>query len=225
MEDQAGEDDDYFDGDLEALPDLTFHELQRNAIQATQQPSLSPQVQLPTIKKTTGLTSGLGGLSVTGSDNHAANPSALLAPSSDYGDFDDDMLDGEIFDGAEEPALAVRYKAATRESDSGAPSQREQWRLQRHRPNQRGSEPIETQQSVSQQGAVGLPSDNGNGLGGTQATAQEGRVMYSGEEGRTRPPPKETTDVIALQAQVQKVGLLKAHFNGVSCLQFSSAAE
>ena len=225
MEDQVGEDDDYFDDDLEALPDLTFHELQRNAIQATQQPSLSPQVQLPTIKQVTGITSGLGGLSVAGSDKHAAYPSALPAPSSDYGDFDDDMLDGEIFDGAEEPALAVRYKPATRERDSGGPSQREQWRLQRHRPNQRGSEPLETQISVSQQGAVGLPSDNGNGPRGTQPTAQDGRVLYSGEEGRTRPPPEETTDVIALQAQVQKVGLLKAHFDGIFCLRFSSAAE
>ena len=225
MEDQVGEDDDYFDDDLDALPDRTFHELQRNAIQSTQQPSLSPQVQLPAIKQTTGLTSGLGRLSVTGSAKHAANQPALQAPSSDYGDFDDDMLDGEIFDAAEEPALAVRYKAVTRERESGGPSQREQWRLQRYGPEQRGSEPIETQQCVSQQGAVGLPSNNGNGLGSTQATAQEGRVMHLVEESRTRPPPEETTDVIALQAQVQKVGLLKAHFNGISCLHFSSAAE
>ena len=218
MEDQDGEDDDYFDDDLEALPDHTFHELQKNAIQSTQQPSLSSQVQLPTIKQTTGLTSGLGRLSVAGSANHAANQPALHAPSSDYGDFDDDMLDGEIFDAAEEPALAVRYKAVTRERESSGPFQREQWRLQRYGPNQHGSEPIESQQRVSQQGAVGLPSNNGNGLGGTQATAQEGGVMHLGEESRTRPPPGETTDVIALQAQVQKVGLLKAHFNGIFLL-------
>ena len=225
MEDQVGEDDEYFDDDLEALPDLTFHELQKNAIQSTQQASLSPQVQLPTIKQTTGLTSGLGRLSVAGSANHAAKQPALHAPSSDYGDFDDDMLDGEIFDAAEEPALAVRYKAVTRERESGGPSQREQWRLQRYRPDQRGSEPIETQQRVSQQEANSLPSYNGSGLGGIQATAQEGGYMHLGEESQTRPSPEETTDVIALQAQVQKVGLLKAHFNGISCLHFSLAAK
>ena len=225
MEDQADEDDDYFDDDLDALPDLTFHELQKNAIRSTQQPSLSPQVQLPTIEETTGHTSGLGRLSVAGSAIHTADQPALRAPSSDYGDFDDDMLDGEIFDAAEEPALAVRYKAVTCERKSGGPSQREQWRLQRYGPNQRGSEPIETHQRVSQQGAVGLPLNDGNGLGGIQATAQEGEVMHLGEGSRTRPPPEETTDVIALQAQVQKVGLLKAHFNGIFCLYLSSAAK
>ena len=225
MEDRAGEEDDYFDDDLDALPDLTFHELQKNAISSTQQPSLSPQVQLPTIKQTTGLTSGLGRLSVAGSAIHTSDQAALQALSSDYGDFDDDMLDGEIFDAAEEPALAVRYKAVTRERESGGPSQREQWRLQRYGPNQRRSEPIETQQRVNRQGALGLPFNHGNGLGGTQATAQEGGVMQSGEESRTRPPLEETTDVIALKAQVQKVGLLKVLFDRIFRLYFSSAAE
>lgn len=217
MQDQAGEEDDYFDDDLEALPDFTF--------QSTRQPSLSPQVQLPTIKRTPGLTSGLGRLSVAESANHAANQPALRALSSDYGDFDDDMLDGEIFDAAEEPALAVRYKAVTREHESDGSSQREQRTLQRYRPDQRGLDSIETQHRVSQQGAVGLPSNDGSGPGGTQATAQEEGFMHPGEESRTRPPREETTDVIALQAQVQKVGLLKAHFNGISRLQFSSAVE
>ena len=225
MEDQAGEDDDYFDDDLDALPDRTFHELQKNAIQSTQQSSLGPQVQLPTINQAPGLTSDLGRLSVAGSTNHAANQSALQGPSSDYGDFDDDMLDGEIFDAAEEPALAVKYKSVAHERESGGPSQREQWRLQRYGANQRGSEPMKPQHRVSRQGAIGLPSSTGNGLGGTQGTAQEGGVMHLREESRTRPPPEETMDVIALQAQVQKVGFLKPHFNGICCLHLSSATE
>ena len=225
MEDQAGEEDEYFADDLEALPDFTFHELPRKAIQSTHQPSLSPQVQLPTTKQGPGLTSGLGRLSVAESANHTANQPAFRALSSDYGDFDDDMLDGEIFDAAEEPALAVRYKTVTREHESDGSSQSEQQRLQLYRPDQRGSDSIETQHRVSQLGAFGLPSNDGSGPGGTQATAQEEGFMHLGGESRTRPPPEETTDVIALQAQVQKVGLLKAHFNGTFRLHFSLAAE
>ena len=225
MDDPAGEDDDYYDDDLDALPDHAFHELQQNAIQSTQQPSLSAQVQLPTINHPKGFVNGFGRLSVAGSTSHAANQSAFQAPSSDYGDFDDDMLDGEIFDAGEEPALAVRYKAGACGQESGEVSQRELWRLQRHGRNQRNSEPIETGQPTSQQGAVGAPLDYYNCLGNSNATVQGGEAMSLVDENQIRPPPQERIDVIALQAQVQKVGLLKPQFYKVTCLYFQSAAK
>lgn len=220
MDDLAGEDDDYHDDDLDALPDHAFHELQQNAIQSTQQPSLSAQVQLPTVKQPKGYLNRFGRLSVAGSTSHVTNQSAFQAPSSDYGDFDDDMLDGEIFDAGEEPALAVRYKAGAHGQGIGEHSQGEQWRLQHHGPNQRNSEPIETEQSISQQGAVGTPLDYGNGLGDPNATVQGGKIMHLVDENQTRPPPQDRADVIALQAQVQKVRMLKARCYEVACLYF-----
>lgn len=212
MDDPADEDDDYSDDDLDALPAHTFHELQCDAIQSTQQPSLSAQVQLPTINQPVGLTSGLGRLSVDGPASHASNQSAFQAPSSDYGDFDEDMLDGEIFDAAEEPALAARYNAGARGKEPGDFSQREQWRLQRYGVNQRDPGPIETQQHVDHQGAVGKPLKNGDYSKVSDTTSQGGRSTYVVNEKFTDPPPKEIADVNVLQGQVQKVGLLKAAF-------------
>lgn len=220
MDDLAGEDDDYYDDDLDALPDHAFHELQQNAIQSTQQPSLSAQVQLPTVKQPEGLPKTFGRLSVAGSTSHITNASAFQAPSSDYGDFDDDMLDGEIFDAGEEPALAERYKAGTREQGAREHSQREEWRLQRHGPNQHNSETIETQQRISQYGAVGAPLDYGNGVRDPNVTVQGGKVMHLVDENPTRPLPQDRTDVIALQAQIQKVRMLKARSHEVACLYF-----
>lgn len=225
MDDPVGEDDDYSDDDLDALPDQAFHQLQQNAIQSTQQPSLSAQVQLPTIKQPTGLATSFGRLSVTGPASHAANQSAFQAPSSDYGDFDDDMLDGEIFDAAEEPDLAVRYISGAHGQEPGEQSQREQTRLQRYGPNQRNSEPIRAQQRVSQQGMVGVPLNTGNGSESPNATVQNGSAMCMEDEDRTRPPPQETTDVNALQAQVQKVGFSNAQIYRLACLSSFSAAK
>ena len=225
MDDPADEEDDYLDDDLDALPDHAFHQLQQNAIQSTQQPSLSAQVQLPTVKQPTERPSGIGPLSVAGSASRDANQSPFLAPSSDYGDFDDEMLDGEIFDAAEEPALASKYKAGPRGREPGEHSQREHWRLQRYGPNEHNSTPTETLQRVSQQGAAGVPFQNGNGLGNPNATVREGRGINLVDESQTRPPPQEMTDVLALQAQVKKVGLLKARFNRVACLYFYSATK
>lgn len=209
MDDQAGEDDDYSDDDLDALPDHAFHELQENAIQSTQQPSLTAQVQLPTTEQPTRLAGHLGRLSVGGHGSHAANQRVFQAPSSDYGDFDEDMLDGEIFNAAEEPALAARYEVAAGDQELGEFSQREPSRLQRLRTDRRISGPVEAQQRVKQQGAAGAPTSNANGPGDQDATAQEGNVVHGLNLNPTGPPPPESADVNALQSQVQKVGLLK----------------
>lgn len=225
MDDQAGEDDDYSDDDLDALPDHAFHQLQENAIQSTQQPSLSAQVQLPTIEQSTGLAGGLGRLSVRGPASHTANQHAFLAPSSDYGDFDEDMLDGEIFDAAEEPTLSARHEAGAGGKTPGEYSQREQWRVQRYGADQRKSGPIEAQQRVNQQGAVGVPWPDGNHFGDPSATDQGGRVAYSVNQNHTGPPSQGSADVNALQAQVHRVGLLKTHMYRIACLYFCLAAR
>lgn len=209
MDDQAGEEDDYSDEDLDALPDHAFHQLQENAIQSTQPPSLSAQVQLPTINHSKGLTSGLGRLSVEGAASHSTNQHAFQPPSSDYGDFDEEMLDGEIFDAAEEPTLAARYDAIADGKEPGEPAQREQWRLQRYGGNQFKPEPIEAQQLAHQQGAVGAPSLNDNNAGGPKAKGHGARVVHLENQNPAGPPPQDFTDVKALQDQVQKVGLPK----------------
>ena len=197
MDDQAGEDDDYSDNDLDALPAHTLYQLQEHAIQSTQQPSPGAHGQLPSKDESKGLAGGLGRLSVARPASHAANQHALHAPSSDYGDFDEEMLDGEIFDAAEEP---------------GDISQREQWRLQRYGANQRYVEPIEGLQRVNGPGAVGASGSDNNHRGNTgwsNGTGQVGNKLYLANQMPSGPPPEENTDVNALRAQVQKVGLLK----------------
>lgn len=100
---EADEEDSYSDDDLDALPADTFHELQQNAIRSTQPQDKSTHpvgepVQLP---------GPVGRIADHGNLGNASNNSSTRnythQPSSDYGDFDDEMLDGEIFDAAEEP--------------------------------------------------------------------------------------------------------------------------
>lgn len=214
MEDQAAEGEDYSDDDLDALPDHAFHQLQEDAIQSTQQPSLSAQVQLPTIKNSTSLAGVLGRLSVVGPASHAVNQPSFHAPSSDYGDFDEDMLDGEIFDAAEEPALAAKYEASVSRNEVGDISQREQWRLQRYGANQRESGARGAQQRSNQQGAVSASLFNSKDPGTMNGTVQEGRVAGLVNRNPTSPPPVESADVNALRAQVQRVGLFKTEMYG-----------
>ncbi|KAL8859293.1 MAG: hypothetical protein Q9178_004231 [Gyalolechia marmorata] len=137
----AQEQDDYSDDDLDALPDGTFLELQENALLPTQQaarekPLTLPPVARPQNKAPSVLTEGLNRLSVGG-----AFPSFTLPqesdfpqpPSSDYGDLDDEMLDGEIYDTAEDPgANAIQASRAASLPQGGENKQRELWRIQRY---------------------------------------------------------------------------------------------
>ena len=222
MDDPADEDDDYSDDDLDALPDHAFHDLQQHAI-STQRPSLSAQVQLPTVQHSIRLADGLERLPARGSAN-AAKKHAIQTPSSDYGDFDEDMLDGEIFDAAEEPALAARYEANARGKEPGEVSQREQWRLQRYGANQHNPKPAERQQRVGPQAAIGVPSYNSSDVGDMNDELQGEEITYLANEERAGPPPQEGVDVNALQAQVQKVGSSKVRFHRLAYLYFYSAA-
>lgn len=208
MDDQAGEDDDYSDDDLDALPDRAFHELQETAIQSTQ-PILNPQVQLPTLKHSARLAGGLGLLSVGGPTSHAPNQHAFQAPSSDYGDFDEEMLDGEIFDAAEEPALVTKCEADTGGKEPGEFTQREQWRLQHYGANLPKPGRLEEHQRVDQHGDIGVPLFNDDYSGGLNTTSQGGKAVGLVNQNSTGLPTQGSADVNVLQAEVQKVGLLK----------------
>ena len=203
MDDQGGEDDDYSDDDLDALPDHAFRQLQQTAVQSTQQPSLSAQVQLPALKQYVGLAGGLGRKLVEKSASHAADQHALQAPSSDYGDFDEEMLDGEIFDAAEDPALAARYETGTSGKEPQEYFQGEQM-LQRYCTDQLKSGPVEAQQRVYQQEAVGVSLSNAKDSGVLTATRQAARAAQMVNQS---PTGSQSADVNALQARVQKVGL------------------
>ncbi|KAL8910624.1 MAG: hypothetical protein Q9172_007810 [Xanthocarpia lactea] len=137
----AQEQDDYSDDDLDGLPDGTFLELQENALLSTQQAAREKPFTLPPVARSQNkapavLAEGLKRLSVGG-----AFPSFTLPgesdfpqpPSSDYGDLDDEMLDGEIYDTAEDPgANAIQASRAASLPQGGESKQRELWRNQRY---------------------------------------------------------------------------------------------
>ncbi|KAL8712002.1 MAG: hypothetical protein Q9220_003698 [cf. Caloplaca sp. 1 TL-2023] len=134
------EDEDYSDDDLDALPDDTFHKLQEDAFTSTQQAAWgrgarpTPHAKLHD-KAQGAITQGLGNLSVRG----VFEPFAPQAddnyphqPSSDYGDLEDDMLDGEIYDAAEEPGINAIQASRAASIPYGESTQRELWRKQRY---------------------------------------------------------------------------------------------
>ncbi|KAL8651468.1 MAG: hypothetical protein Q9226_004694 [Calogaya cf. arnoldii] len=135
----AQEHEDYSDDDLDALPDGTFQELQEHALESTQQAARERPPTLPPQKRTpAAIAQGLERLSVRGphppfTSQRESNFPQL--PSSDYGDLDDEMLDGEIYDTAEEPgANAIQASRAASLPVAAENTQREQWRAQRYGP-------------------------------------------------------------------------------------------
>ena len=113
------EDDGYADDDLDELPVNDFHELQQEAIRSTQQPqpvgrSFHPHRNYNATSNTR--QTARDELSVD--DNGTSYPHQ---PSSDYGDFDDEMLDGEIFDAAAPQSILREQSNAGRVPDGSAP--------------------------------------------------------------------------------------------------------
>ncbi|KAL8765242.1 MAG: hypothetical protein Q9209_007635 [Squamulea sp. 1 TL-2023] len=137
----AQEQDDYSDDDLDALPDRTFLELQEHALVTTQQAARRKPLALPSAamshqRDPAIIAQGLERLSVERpsppftSQRESDFPHP---PSSDYGDLDDEMLDGEIYDNAEEPgANAIQASRAASVPLGAVSTQREQWRTQRY---------------------------------------------------------------------------------------------
>jgi hypothetical protein len=132
---EVDEGDGYSDDDLDALPPDAFHELQQNAIRSTQQLVPDGQLPLPSgfvqgLSEPDNLRRGLGNLAVTGNAFYKAPQLQPHQPSSDYGDFDDEMLDGEIFDAAEEPVILKERVGGFAARPPGESTQREQWQPQ-----------------------------------------------------------------------------------------------
>ena len=214
MEDRAVEDEGYSDDDLDALPDHTFHELQEKAFSSTQQPTARPQ--LPALRQpprhdAPALADGLGRLAVAGASAHAGNSHDFQPPSSDYGDFDDEMLDGEIFDAAELPNLAARYDTRAIDERVGESTQREHWRQQRYGlpPNSRTPEQHTRQQRATRISASNLavPNAKFNDVQFSLPVRNEARDSIP-------EPVQSVTDVEELQAQVQKVSVLQVSMTG-----------
>ena len=209
MEDQAVEDDGYSDDDLDALPDYAFYELQENAVRSTQQPST--RAQLPALRQLPRpdpprLGGSFGRLSVGKPPANANDLYNYQPPSSDYGDFNDEMLDGEIFDAAEEPNLAAKHDASVVDKGPGDSTLREQWRQQRYGAplaEPRIPEPHAREQVVAREPIrnVAIPQPNYNGIQGTNS------VRPRNGDTSIQPLSHGAADVEDIQAQIQNVRL------------------
>ncbi|KAL8682451.1 MAG: hypothetical protein Q9186_001494 [Xanthomendoza sp. 1 TL-2023] len=146
-------DDGFSDDDLDALPDGTFREMQDKAIIFTQQAAKENHTSRPTAAKPqnkapTVLAQGLEKLSVSKDAPFYALQAESDFPdqlSSDYGDMDDDMLDGEIYDTANEPGVNAIQASRAASLPHGENTQREQWRNQRY-----GMPPMQLHSNIPQ---------------------------------------------------------------------------
>lgn len=129
MADPAVEGDGYSDEDLDALPVNTLDKLQEDAFRSTQQPrrEVPRELQRQQAQLSTHIAKDPSGpITALDAAQHTRSPHQ---PSSDYGDFDDEMLDGEIFDGAESSTTAYLPQSP---GVMGESTQRERWRQQRY---------------------------------------------------------------------------------------------
>lgn len=209
MEDLDVEDDGYSDDDLDALPNHAFNQLQENAVRSTQQPPT--RVQLPTLAQSaisgaTGTAGGFGRYPVGTAATNAPSQRVPPQPSSDYGDFDDEMLDGEIFDAAEEPALAAEYEAAKEIGRIGETTQREQWRQRRYGPSSPHMEPSKKQHPEQPPVVTRSTRMSGNQMDqrGT-AVNEDPSIPAEAHSISIQSSLKGSADVDALQLQVQKL--------------------
>lgn len=129
------EEEGYSDDDLDALPSDDFHELQQDAIRSTQQPRSLKPIKSPYLNRGDNGNQKLGGLEQLTIDG--IHDSLHHQPSSDYGDFDDEMLDGQIFDAAEQPTVLAADRRSLEAIDESM--QREQWQQQRYNRRQKPS--------------------------------------------------------------------------------------
>lgn len=191
-------DGEYSDDDLDLLPDDTFHRLQEHAITSTQQaprvnnashPSLGP----PTKKASVPLAGDLNRLSVTEDSVLQDDLDFPHQPSSDYGDLDDDMLDGEIYDAAEEPGVNAIQASRAANISFNESTQRELWRKQRY------SVPSHRDLDLPQVKAK-PPISNGARSSQHESGEDGEHSVYNDDVGINR-----QSDLDALQAQILEV--------------------
>ncbi|KAL9131599.1 MAG: hypothetical protein Q9217_000487 [Psora testacea] len=208
MDDQVVEEDPYTDDDLDALPDDAFHELEENAVRSTQQRANAAPARLSTFRSShrpadNTLAGGFKRLSLTPETGFGQARNGKHQPSSDYGDFDDEMLDGEIFDGAMQPSLAVvMQQDSCLRHTFGEPTQKEPWRQQRY------GQPRPNVVYQGQQKTQGYPTASAlpNLTNADSGVNEQDRRPVSGKD--TSIPTQVasgSSNVDALQAQVKKL--------------------
>lgn len=219
------EDDGYSDEDLDALPVHAFQELQQDAIRSTQQPGAFLQPQLPLVKQTATVAANgnLGGFDRLSLGNYE-NGSQLL-PSSDYGDFDDEMLDGEIFDtAAEQPSLLQSHINA--QQPIGQSTQGETWRHQRYSMSAAKPPPRSQQQLINPPIAT-----RPNGFGPFVARADPNRQLQLSDATQEPSQPAATLsgNAAALQAKLDELAQenerLKREYDAAKTDAFSKTGE
>ena len=214
MEELDAEDDGYSDDDLDGLPVHAFHELQENAVRSTQNPV--SRAQLPAVDQSSrpGRAEPVGGVGQHPVGHALDRSSGQRAPppSSDYGDFDDEMLDGEIFNAAEQPALAAEYEHKGVKGYVGESTQREQWRQQRYA-GPLPSESTTRQQLFEDEDEDIATAPLSNPFNSTARRANSLRPRLEGSPSSVhlnqahaiQPSPQGSADIDALQAQIQKL--------------------
>lgn len=214
------EDDGYSDDDLDALPVHAFQELQQDAIRSTQQPRAFQQPQLPLAKQPVPavINGNLGGLDRLSLDNYGTQQ----LPSSDYGDFDDEMLDGEIFDAAaEQPSLLQSHVNAPPVGES---TQTEVWRHQCY-----ANSPLKPYHpqtpSASQRNAT-----DPDGFGRSAQKVVYGRTLTPSQEVRVPSQPGvSAVNEAVLQAKLEELARenekLKRDYDAAKTEAFSKTGE
>ena len=131
------EDDGYSDDDLDALPNDAFHELQQHAIRSTQEPSFNATsyalkqslgasfFDVPNVEK--GHSAIQDPAVSVGPD-----PNRIPQPSSDYGDLDDEVLDGEVLEITGPQPFVNNHFDSNLRNVYGERTQREHWRQPRY---------------------------------------------------------------------------------------------
>lgn len=188
------DEDGYSDDDLDALPHDEFSELQNYAIRSTQQTSLETRFAASTNNAVRSEERNLRIPSVAAnstSKRTGAIQDYSNQPSSDYGDFDEEMPDGEILDTAEEPGTNAIKESRAATLPVGEATQREQWRQQRYaRPQY---------QQIQEPSLPHMGKD-------VQAMAQDQR---HGKDNVDSPglgsQPNSQADVVSLRLQLQEV--------------------
>lgn len=200
MDDQGVGDGGYSDDDLDALPDNAFDELQQLAIESTQRPidrARLPEGR-PGLQSAADSPAGDTRPSAVGQGT-LSYPKGPLDPSSDYGDIDDEMLDGEIFDGREQPALAAKYERRAQQEPLSESSRREQFRRQRYSEQSPSSANIEGQQQQKDRMIANALSN--------QRISERHEQQKAGDTlpVQSRPAANEASDDEPVKAQVQRL--------------------
>lgn len=220
--DGTEEDEGYSDNDLDALPIHAFQELQQDAIRSTQQPPAPQHFQLPSVRQPVAINGGLGGFDRLSLDQYGTGTQQL--PSSDYGDFDDEMLDGEIFDtAAEQPSLLEDHVNA--HQPAGKNTQKKAWRHQGYADSPPKTARHPQQQPANQLSAIGLSR-----MGQSVRGADPNRVISSDEIPEPDRPAITLADNTAvLQAKLEELARenekLKQDYDAARSDAFSKTGE